>query len=191
MGHFTRFKIILLIGGLLIGTSKIKAQQKDTSSLGKVLNTIPKSVDKKPNYADSLLTRFCNRIDSTYHDYHFWTKGITHQFVVLQIRIDEHGQVRRIWYSDSADKIFKDAFLKQSVSSENISILEKYARAKNYKDISILIPVYFESSFERKPSFEHNYNFMESILKFDGKPFSGESVILEPVIVRVLAEHNM
>jgi hypothetical protein len=187
-----KFKVLFTLTGLLIGVNTIQAQQKDTLTLDKILSSMPKYVYKHPSYADSLMQRFENIIDSVYYDYHFWGKGITHQFTMLQILIDKHGKVKRIWFSDSADKIFVDAFFQQTKSLNKIEIetLEKYTKAKRYKNISILIPVYFETRFERHPSFEHNYNFMESIMKFDGKPFLGKSVILEPVIIRVLAEHN-
>jgi hypothetical protein len=185
-----KFKTLFILIGLLLCINTIKAQQKDTLTLDKVLRSMPKYVYKHPSYSDSLVQRFEKTIDSVYHDSHFWYKGITHQFTILQILIDKHGKVKKIGYSDSADKIFVDAFLKQSESPRNISTLEKYAKAKKYKNISILIPVYYETRFERHPSFEHNYDFMESIMKFDAKPFSGQSVILEPVIIRILAEHN-
>jgi len=182
--------LFFIVCGLLMDVNTIKAQQKDTVTLNKILNSMPKHTDRHLSYTDSLIARFDNCIYNTYQDYHFWEKGVKQQFTMLQISIDKYGKIKRIWYSDSADKIFVDAFLKESVSKTNISTLERYAKAKGYKNLSLLIPVYFETNFENSPTFEHNYDFMESIMKFDGKPFSGKSVILEPVIIRVLAKHN-
>src|SRR5579862_9290061 len=108
--NINRFKVLAIIGGLLIGINAVEAQQKDMTALNKVLNSLPRSAYKHWSYADSLIARFNNDIYNTYYNYHFWKKGITHQFTILQVLIDKHGKVKRIWYSDSADKIFVNEF---------------------------------------------------------------------------------
>ena len=157
-----------------------KAQQK---------NVIEKPLSVNTSYTDSLLVEFENSIYTSFYTPKFWSKNTLPTFTVLKIDIDKNGNVTGIRFSDSADTAFVNAFLQRPKFHNDKSTLEKYAKAKSYSDCSILIPVSYE------PSFGSNYSFlyrnMDSLMKFDSQYFIGKAIILAPIQIRVLSEHNM
>lgn len=139
--------------------------------------------------SDSLLTEFSNTVYNTFYtpSYMYTT---TPTFAVLKIEIDKKGKVADIRFSDSADYTFVKAFDNRKKWHDDKATLEKYAKLKAYKDVSLLMPVSYEPQFPN-PNKYYTNGYMESYLKFNNKDFTGKAVMLSPIFIPVLTKGNM
>ncbi len=144
---------------------------------------------KKLSYTDSLLSKIDAPIYySFYNPTYMVVKTAT--VTVLKIDIDKKGKVTDIRFSDSADSTFLKAYANRQQWPDEKGTIEKYAKAKGYRDVSLLMNVRFEPRYP-SPIKDISYDQVEAIMQFAGKEFTGNSVILPGMNIRVLAEHNM
>ena len=172
-------KVLLIITLFLSFVSTVSAQK----------GAMEKPLVAHVSYADSLIGEFENSIYDSFYNPAFWAKSNTPRFTVFKIDIGQDGKVKGMGFSDSADTLFVNAFLNRKKYHDDIATLEKYAKAKSYSNVSILIPVSYEPSYSSRQSFY--YDKMESIMKFDKKDFEGKAILLSPIKIAVLSEHNM
>ncbi|AYL96213.1 hypothetical protein HYN43_013325 [Mucilaginibacter celer] len=111
----------------------------------------------------------------------------TPTFAVLKINFDATCKVTDMRFSDSADSTFVKAFENRKKWHNDRATLEKYAKIKGYKDLSLLIPVSFEP---RLPDSDKHYtnNYIESYMRFNNKDFEGKAIMMPPIFIRVLAK---
>ena len=169
---------ILSLAALTLVSSNVKAQDKMLGE-GKYKHTV----------SDSLLTEFSNAVYNTFYTPSYMSTT-TPTFAVLKIEIDKNGKVADIRFSDSADSTFVKAFDNRKKWHDDKATLEKYAKLKSYKDVSLLMPVSFEP---QQPNSDKHYanGYLESYLKFDKKPFEGKAIMLSPIFITVLSKGNM
>jgi len=146
-------------------------------------------ISNRPSYTDSLINEFRNTIYYSLYNSNLLANNKTPTFTVLKIDIDDKGIVTGITFSDSADTLFVKTFLKRHKYHDDIATLEKYAKAKSYNNISIIIPVSYEPLYDIQNSFISNK--VEYIMKFDGKDFTGKAIMLAPIRVGMLSKNNM
>jgi hypothetical protein len=143
----------------------------------------------KVPYTDSLYREFVNTIyNAFYNPSYMMTQSPT--FTILKIAIDKQGKVADIRFSDSADSSLVKAWKNKPKSHDDVATLEKYAKAKAYKNISILIPVIFEPNAPNLKK-QFTYEQAESLFKFNRQSFSGSSIMMSPIPIPVLSDHNM
>jgi hypothetical protein len=114
----------------------------------------------------------------------------TATFAVLKIDIDKKGKVTDIRFSDSADSTFLKAYANRQQWPDEKGTIEKYAKAKGYKNVSLLMHVRFEPRYPSSNKYI-SYDQAEAVMQFAGKEFIGNSIILPCMNIRVSAEHNM
>lgn len=165
-----------------VGASATKAYAQQSDKKG-----IDKPVLHYTSYADSLLTEFINTVYNSIYDSNFRSKSYIPTFTVLKVDIDNTGKVTGVNFSDSADTLFLKAFSQRRRYHDDKSTLEKFAKAKGYTDVSILIPVNYEPYYSANRSIY--YNNMNSIMRFNKKDFTGRAIILPPIIIE-FSEHE-
>ncbi|PWK75301.1 hypothetical protein LX99_03794 [Mucilaginibacter oryzae] len=166
---------ILFLVGCSLSFNCAKAQDKILGE-GKYRHTL----------SDSLLSEFSSTVyDSFYNPSYMATTTST--FAMLKIDIDIAGKVKGITFSDSADSTFVQAFKNRKKRHDDKATLEKYAKLKMYKDVSLLIPVSFEPKL---PNSDKHYtnSYFESYLRFNHEDFTGKAIILTPIFIPVLAK---
>lgn len=137
---------------------------------------------------DNITRKISNAIYNTYYNPVYWKKSERATFTILKVEINKIGQIVDIRFSDSADSVFTDTFVKNINNQDFKSALTDLVKIKDYKNIAILIPIYYEPKFELHPSVD--YNHIELMLKFNKKGVSGNTVFLKPVTIRVLSKGN-
>jgi hypothetical protein len=157
--------------------------------IGFIVLCYSKATGQRYTYADSLINEYKNSVYECYHNPGFWSKNNKPVFTIIKIEIDKNGDIKDIRFSDSADPLFVNAYLKRVKYHDEKQTLKKYASAKSFKNISILIPVSYEPQYNPQHSFESNA--IENMLKFNNHDFSGDAIILEPLKIGVLADHNI
>lgn len=177
MLFFIKMKKLHFIIALILFAGIANAQQNEKHLLVRI------------SYTDSLINEFENSIYESFYNPVFWSKTPNPTFTVLKIDIDKEGKVKDVRFSDSADTLFVNAFLRRPKYHDDTATLKKYAKAKEYKDISILIPVSYEPFYS--PQHNFNYSNLELLMKFDKKDFTGKAIMLAPIQIKVLSEHNM
>ena len=140
---------------------------------------------------DSLIQEYKDYLFNSINNPKFWAEVKTPAYILLKIDFDATGKVKSIRFSDSTDTLFVSAFNRQPKYHNYQLTLETYAQKKGYKDVSLLIPIYYEPHYDTDPGFYISYNRLEMTVKFDGKEFRGKSIILSPIIMRVLSKGNM
>lgn len=176
MSKNNTFKILTII--LLIGSFSKDVYAQDASKT------------KHQKYADSLIGVFCNTIYRCGYNPGFWAKCYTPVFTTIKIDIDKKGKLSGVEFSDSADSLFKAEFSKGLNHERDKQILEEYAKAEQLKNVSILIPVYYEPWADVKYKFHLNYGAIEGLLRFNKKPYRGNAIVLPPVRIPVLSTGN-
>lgn len=144
----------------------------------------------KQSYTDSLYAIICNPIYNSFYNPSYMS-STTPTFTMLKIDIDKNGKVTDIRFSDSADSTFVNAYVNRKKWPNEISTIEKFAKAKEYSDVSLLMPVNYEPNYRPKQTKVFSYEEMENIMKFNKKEFTGKVVKLPSMNIRVLSEHNM
>ncbi|QEM13999.1 hypothetical protein [Mucilaginibacter rubeus] len=136
--------------------------------------------------SDVTTGRIYRAIYNTYNNPYYWKKSLKPTFTTLKIDVSKKGSITDIRFSDSADSLFKAEF-EQNIKKFR-SIADQWVKSKSYKGISLLIPVYYETKYELKPTV--GYDDVEFVLKFNKKAFTGNTVLLRPVTIRVLNNGN-
>lgn len=176
MKKFSRTVFVMIV--LLMGTNQTKAQKK-----------ILDEIRYEHTAADSMLTEFYNKIYGSFYNPTYRLNKIA-TFALLKIDIDKTGRINSIDFSDSADSSFVNSFAQRSQSEYDKVTLERYAKEKSYKDLSLLIPVIFEPNFPNQKKI-FNYDELEGLLRFNKQNFTGKSVILSPIFIKVAVKGNM
>jgi hypothetical protein len=140
---------------------------------------------------DSLMSEIRSSIYNNIYNPKFWGEYTTPTFTILKVTYDNNGDVKHISFSDSADSSFLKLYSKMPTYHDIKTTFKNYAAIKSYRDISLLIPVYYEPSYTSHQNQNFYYFQIESIMKFNGKEFVGKSILLRPIVIRVLKEHNM
>jgi hypothetical protein len=138
--------------------------------------------------ADTLLTRIENAIYYSYYNPAFWAKATKPLFTLLKIAIDKEGNVGKIRYSDSADSLFANAYLKKATFNTEKTLIEKYAKENSYSNTSILIPVSYEPDYG--PGCSIGCDNVQELLIFNKQPFEGAAIMLAPIHILVLSHGN-
>ncbi|MET3611343.1 hypothetical protein [Mucilaginibacter rubeus] len=172
-------KSIAVLISFCVGINTVKAQDKMLGE-GKYKHTL----------SDSLLTEFSGTVYNSFYNPSYMSTT-TPTFAVLKIDIDKNGKVVDMRFSDSADSTFVRAFdnRKKKKWHDDKATLEKYARIKSYKDVSLLIPVSYEPQLPNSNKYYTN-GYLESYLKFNNKDFTGKAVMLSPIFIPVLTKGN-
>lgn len=178
------FKTLPIALALFLFANTTNGQQK--SILERVQH---RNINTPANAADSLIAEFENSIYNCFYNPKFWSKSNTPTFTVLKIDINKLGKVKNIRFSDSADTVFVNAFTERPKYHDYKATLEKYAKIKLYRNISMLIPVSFEPLYG--PIRSLNFDKIESLMKFDKKDLTGKIILLPAIRIKVLPEHNM
>ncbi|EHQ30358.1 hypothetical protein [Mucilaginibacter paludis] len=175
MKNILKFSIITVL--LFSLTNGLKAQIKLTYN--------PKRI--KPLTEDSLFNDFRNAIYYTYYHPSYMSnkKPI---FTMLKITLDWQGKVTDLGFSDSADSVFVNAFANKAKQYDFKATIETYAKVKSLTKISLIIPVYFEPSYEKK---EHAFTYgeLEGLMKFNKRSFEGPAIFY-PEMNIALGEMN-
>jgi len=148
-----------------------------------------KAVNVKRTNTDSLIRIIDNTIYNTYYNSNYWKKSIIPVFTVLKIDITETSNVKRIEFSDSADTLFTKELWRNPAYKNIKTALERYAKNKGYKNISILIPINYEPNYS--PVHGVDYKHVESLMKFNGKDVIGKTILFSPVRIKVLSKGNI
>jgi hypothetical protein len=156
------------------------------------LNTDIKTIRKenfKLSEADSLYHEIDNFIFGTFYTPSYMSTKIS-TFSILKVDIAWGGKVTDIRFSDSADSTFVKAWNDKLKTYDIKATFEKYAKAKSYEYVSLLIPISFEP---QQPNSDKHYTngYLESYLKFDKRPFEGKAIMLSPIFITVLSKGNM
>ncbi|WP_109609250.1 hypothetical protein [Mucilaginibacter oryzae] len=111
-------------------------------------------------------------------------------FAVLRVDITWNGQVTDMRFSDSADSVFIKAWNEKLKTHDIKATFRRYAIAKSYEYVSLLIPVSYEPM---QPESDKHYtnNYFESYMKFNKRDFEGKAIILAPIFIPVLANGEM
>ncbi len=142
----------------------------------------------RKSHTDSLYTELNNTVyNAFYNSPYIMTQ--TPSFTMLKIDIDKNGKVSSINFSDSADSSLINAWQNRRKNRDYKATLEKYALSKYYKDISLLIPLAFEPNAPNSKA-HFTYKQIEAVFKFNQQEFIGPSIILPPIFIPVLADHN-
>jgi hypothetical protein len=144
---------------------------------------------QKLSYTDSLYLEMDNTIYNSFYDSSYFST-LTPTFTILKIDINKRGKVTGIQFSDSADTVFVKTYLNRKKWHDDKATIEKYAKVKSYKGISLLIPVSWEPNYPNQKKI-FSYDEMEGIMKFNGKDFTGQSVLLQPIYIRISPNGNM
>ncbi|MDB5135276.1 MAG: hypothetical protein JWP37_1879 [Mucilaginibacter sp.] len=174
MRTYINLKVVLTICVSLLYASLLSAQKKN------------KKAPTHKSYADSLMGAFRNSVYGRIYNPAFWSKSYMPTLTILKISINKNGKVTDIRFSDSADTLFVKTFANMPKRNDDLSTLEKYALAKSYKDISILIPINYEPNYRAHRSFD--YNNLQLLMRFDKKEFEGKALISPPLLVGVVAD---
>ena len=180
MKYKNAFLLLILFLALYAGTP-CKAQ-------GTVIHTVSKPTTGTVSTADSLLTGIDNAIYYSYYNPGFWSKATKPIFTILKIDIDKEGHVGTIRYSDSADSLFANTYLKKVTFPDEKVKIEKYAKIKSYTNTSIVIPVSYEPNYG--PGCRVDYESIESMLTFNKEAFTGAVILLAPIHIQVLSHGN-
>jgi hypothetical protein len=179
MKSFNSIVIILLFTLF----TKLAYSQQNNNKL------ITKAPFSSVSYTDSLINEFKSELYNCLDQSGIRSKIVNPTFTVLKIDIDKNGKLTDIKFSDSADTLFIKTYMGRHKYHDDKSTLEKYAKAKSYTNISILIPVNYEPAYNSKNSF--NADKIGDYMKFNKKDFTGKAIMLTPIQIGVLSEHNM
>lgn len=182
MRKIRNIKIVQYAFALLLLVNVANAQQQKKA--------IIQPPSAHTSYVDSLLNEFRGTVYNSFNNPVFWAKSQTPVFTFLRVDIDKNGKVKNIRFSDSADTLFVAAFSHRPKYHNDKLTLERYAKARTYTDLSIIIPVSYEPSYSPQRDF-YEINNMETLMKFDNMEISGKVIILSPVKIGVLPDHNM
>ncbi|MEZ2336751.1 hypothetical protein AB6735_14005 [Mucilaginibacter sp. RCC_168] len=171
-------KTIITLTSCFLLISNLKAQEK-----GRDLEKY------KPTALDSLYTEISNTIYSSfYHSPYMSTTTPT--FAILKIDFDKNGKVTDMRFSDSADSAFVKAFENREKWHDDNATLERYAKIKSYKNLSLLFPVSFEPQLPNSNKYYTN-DYLESYFKFNKKDFTGKAVMQSPIFIKISAKGEM
>lgn len=140
--------------------------------------------------ADSLIRSVQNMVFTAYQSPSFSLTYHAPTFTVLRAVIDSSGKLNDIIFSDSADSAFVAVFVHEKRYQATKRNISEYAKKMGYKDISILIPIYYETNAETGPELKQTYNQIENFMKFGNKNLTGNCVFLNPVKIILLSKGN-
>ena len=177
-------KTALILFTSLLWVHNLKAQTKST--LGFDIKSRAKPY--KQTLEDSLFNELNNTIYYTYYNPSY-IHNKAPVFTILKVDIDWNGKVTLIGFSDSADSTFVKAWINRPKDDDGKATFERYAEVKSYKNVSLLIPIAYETDL---PNANKNYtnDYLESYFKFNKKAFTGNAVILSPIIIPILKTGN-
>jgi hypothetical protein len=171
-------KIVLAVTAWLLLINNLKAQEKGLE------------LEKyKPTVSDSLYMEISTTIYYSFYATSYMSTS-TPTFAILKIDFDKNGKVTDMKFSDSADSSFVKAFENRKKWHDDKATLERYAKIKSYKNISLLIPVSYEPLLPNSTKYYTNA-YLESYFKFDKKDFTGNAVMKSPIFIKVLAKGEM
>jgi hypothetical protein len=171
-----KIKLVILVIIPFLGITSIKAQQRFPDI-------------KKQSYTDSLFSEISGTVYNAFYTPSFMgNKTPTSAF--LKIDIDDQGKVSDIRFSDSADSLFVKAWTNRKIIHDDKATLERYAKVKGYKDLSLLMQVNFEPGYPNSNNL-FSYGYIEAMMKFNKKLFIGNSVMLRQTNIRILPYGNM
>ncbi|WP_091149525.1 hypothetical protein [Mucilaginibacter pineti] len=142
----------------------------------------------KQSMEDSLFRELYVTIYYTYYNPTYMYNKVP-VFTVLKVDIDWDGKVTWLGFSDSADSTFVKAWLTKPKHHDDKATFERYAKVKSYKSVSLLIPVAYETDLPNSNKYYTN-DYLESYFKFDKKAFTGNAIMLSPIIIPILTTGN-
>ncbi|NOW96538.1 hypothetical protein [Mucilaginibacter sp. SG564] len=169
--------IFAFAAGLLLINS-LKAQEKRSDS-----------EKSKQAVSDSLYMEISTTIYYSFYATSYMSTN-TPTFAILKIDFDKNSKVTAMGFSDSADSSFVKAFENRKKWHDDKATLERYAKVKSYKNLSLLIPVSYEPQLPNSTKYYTN-DYLESYFKFDKKNFTGNAIMESPIFIKVSAKGEM
>ena len=133
------------------------------------LQTFSQNQAKSIKY-EALIKRFYG---SVVNNVHMVPKPIG---TIIKIDVDRLGKIAGIQLSDSADPDFMKQF-EQQKKTLDFDALNRYVKANNLSNISLLIPYYVTD--KKNPNASHGKG--RKLKQFENKDVTGKTIMLDPI----------